>query len=61
MCMDSGPFLLVRGEQEESLADVNSILAGANGLKLIDVYGKTRDISGKIVELDLLNRRVTIG
>lgn len=60
MCIDHGPFLLVQGDQEESLAEINSILVVADGLKLIDVYGKTRIISGKISEIDLLERRVVI-
>ena len=61
MCMDQGPFLLVHGDQEESLAEVNSLLATSGGLKLIDVFGKTRELSGRIVEVDLLNRRIVLG
>lgn len=61
MCMDSGPFLLVCGEKEESLAEVNSILTVDNGLKLVDVFGKSREIPGKIIEVDLLNSRIIIG
>ena len=60
MCIDNGPFLLVQGDQEESLAEINSILVLADGLKLIDVYGKTRSITGKISEIDLLERRIVI-
>ena len=60
MCIDHGPFLLVQGDQEESLAEINSILVLADGLKLVDVYGKTRIITGKINEIDLLERRVVI-
>ncbi len=60
MCIDHGPFLLVQGDQEESLAEINSILVLADGLKLVDVYGKTRIIKGKISEIDLLERRVVI-
>jgi predicted RNA-binding protein len=60
MCIDHGPFLLVQGDQEESLAEINSILVLADGLKLIDVYGKTRTLTGKINEIDLLERRVVI-
>ena len=60
MCIDHGPFLLVQGDQEESLAEINSILVLADGLKLIDVYGKTRTLTGKINEIDLLARRVVI-
>lgn len=60
MCIDNGPFLLVQGDQEESLAEINSILVLAAGLKLVDVYGKTRTITGKISEIDLLERRIVI-
>lgn len=60
MCIDNGPFLLVQGDQEESLAEINSILVLADGLKLVDVYGKTRTLTGKINEIDLLERRVVI-
>lgn len=60
MCIDNGPFLLVQGDQEESLAEINSILVLADGLKLVDVYGKTRSITGKISEIDLLERRIVI-
>ena len=60
MCIDNGPFLLVQGDQEESLAEINSILVLADGLKLVDVYGKTRTLTGKINEIDLLARRVVI-
>lgn len=60
MCIDHGPFLLVQGDQEESLAEINSILVVTDGLKLIDVYGRTRTITGKISEIDLLERRVVI-
>lgn len=60
MCMDHGPFLLIQGDKEESLADVNAIVTTATGLKLIDVFGKTREIEGRIVEVDLLNQRIVI-
>ena len=60
MCIDHGPFLLVQGDQEESLAEINSILVLADGLKLVDVYGKTRTITGKISEIDLLERRIVV-
>lgn len=61
MCIDHGPFLLVQGEQEESLAEINSILVLADGLKLIDVYGKSRTVAGTLSEIDLLNRRIVLG
>ncbi|MBE0503594.1 MAG: CooT family nickel-binding protein [Desulfuromonadales bacterium] len=61
MCIDHGPFLLVQGEEEESLAEINAILVLADGLKLIDVYGKSRTVVGMISEIDLLNRRIVLG
>lgn len=61
MCIDHGPFLLVQGEREESLAEINSILVVGNSLQLIDVFGKSRSIDGPISEIDLLNRRIVVG
>jgi predicted RNA-binding protein len=61
MCIDHGPFLLVQGDQEESLAEINSILVLADGLKLVDVYGRSRTVKGVISEIDLLEHRVVIG
>lgn len=60
MCIDHGPFLLVQGDKEESLAEINAILVVAGGLKLVDVYGKSRTVTGTISEIDLLERRVVI-
>ena len=61
MCIDDGPFLLVQGDQEESLAEINSILVLADGLRLVDVYGRSRTVKGVISEIDLLGHRVLIG
>lgn len=60
MCSDHGPILLVRGDQEESLAEISTIQVVAEGLKLVDVYGKSHTILGRISEIDLLGRRVVI-
>jgi predicted RNA-binding protein len=60
MCVDHGPFLLVQGEQEESLAEISSILVLADGLKLVDVYGRSRILRGTIREINLLEHRVII-
>ena len=60
MCSDHGPFLLVQGEQEESLAEISSILVLADGLKLVDVYGRSRTVRGTIREIDLFEHRVII-
>jgi predicted RNA-binding protein len=60
MCVDHGPFLLVQGEQEESLAEISSILVLADGVKLVDVYGRSRILRGTIREINLLEHRVII-
>lgn len=60
MCLDHGSFLLVRGEDETSLEHVATLLPGGEGLRLVDVYGKTSAIEGRIEEIDLLNRRIVI-
>lgn len=60
MCMDHGPFLLIQGGEEISLEHVGSILVGPTGLKLVDVFGKTREVSGAISEIDLLNQRIVL-
>ena len=60
MCMDHGPFLLIQGDEEISLEHVGSILLGAGGLKLVDVFGKTREVTGTISEIDLLNQRIVL-
>ena len=61
MCLDNGTFLLVNGTEEISLEHVASILPAAGGLKLLDVFGKSREIKGSIEEIDLLNKRIVIG
>lgn len=60
MCMDNGTFLLVRGDEEENLDHVASILTGTDKLKLVDVFGKAREVSGRISEIDLLNKRIVL-
>ncbi len=60
MCLDYGPFKLVSDEEEISLENVASLLVQSNGLKLIDNFGKTQTISGKIGEIDLLNQRIVL-
>lgn len=60
MCMDNGPFLLIQGEEETSLEHVASILVREGGLRLIDLVGKTTDITGTIVEVDLMNGRIVL-
>ena len=60
MCLDDGPYLLIRGEEETPLNDVASVLALPGKLRLIDVFGKHEDIDGSIQEIDLLNRRIVL-
>ncbi|NJC88777.1 MAG: CooT family nickel-binding protein [Desulfuromonas sp.] len=60
MCMNDGHFLLVQGETETHLDDVAAILTAAGKLRLVDVFGKQREIAGSIQEIDLLNKRIII-
>lgn len=60
MCLDNGTFLLVYSDGELSLEHVASVLPVAGGLKLVDVFGKSREIAGVIEEIDLLNKRIVV-
>lgn len=60
MCMDQGAFLLIDGEEETALEHVASILSTEQGLRLVDVFGKTREVKGTIGEIDLLNKRIVL-
>ena len=60
MCLDYGPYKLVSGDNETSLEEVSTILVQADGLKLIDNFGKSTLVSGKICEIDLLNQRIVL-
>lgn len=60
MCMDHGSFLLIDGDREVSLENISSVMVVGNELKMIDIYGKTSDRDGRIVEIDLLNRRIVL-
>jgi len=60
MCLDQGPFLLVRGDTETSLENISSLMLLDGGVKLIDVFGKAEEVSGCIDEIDLLNRRIVL-
>lgn len=61
MCFNDGSFLLVQGDKESSLDHVATIIPGENSLKMIDVYGKTNEVTGKIEEIDFLNNRIVLG
>ncbi|TLM65648.1 MAG: CooT family nickel-binding protein [Deltaproteobacteria bacterium] len=61
MCMNDGHFLLVQGDTETHLDDIAAILPAAGRLRLVDVLGKQREVTGSIVEIDLLNKRIVIG
>lgn len=60
MCLNDGHFLLVQNDTETHLDDVASILPVAGKLRLVDVFGKQREIEGGIQEIDLLNKRIVI-
>ncbi|AMV73169.1 hypothetical protein JCM30471_15780 [Desulfuromonas carbonis] len=60
MCLDHGSFLLVQGDKETPLEHVATLLPGTGNLRLVDVYGKMREIAGTIEEIDLLNRRIVL-
>ena len=61
MCMNDGHFLLVQGETETPLDETAAILTAGAGLRLVDIFGKQREIAGAIQEIDLLNKRIVIG
>lgn len=60
MCLDYGPFKLVKEEEESDLENITTILIQADGLKLIDSFGKTSQLQGQISEIDLLNQRIVL-
>ena len=60
MCLDYGPFKLISADQETELDDIATILVQDGGLKLIDSFGKTRQLTGAISEIDLLNQRIVL-
>ncbi len=60
MCLDYGPFKLVAGSEETSLENVASLMIRQDGLQLIDNFGKTELVSGRISEIDLLNQRIVL-
>ena len=61
MCLNDGHFLLVQGDQETALEDVASLLVVNDKVRLVDVFGKHRDIDASIQEIDLLNNRIVLG
>ena len=60
MCLNDGNFLLIQDEQETALEDVASLLVMNGKLRLVDVFGKSRDIDASIQEIDLLNSRIVL-
>ena len=60
MCLNDGHFLLVQDDQETTLQDVASLLVVNDKVRLIDVFGKHRDIDATIQEIDLLNNRIVL-
>jgi len=60
MCLDYGPFKLIENEQETDLDNIATILVQNDGLKLIDSFGKTSQLAGRVSEIDLLNQRIIL-
>ena len=60
MCLNDGHFLLVHNDQETVLEDVASLLEMNGKVRLVDVFGKHRDIDAAIQEIDLLNSRIAL-
>ena len=60
MCFNDGSFLLIQGESETSLENIATVIPGDNILKMIDVYGKVNEVSGRIEEIDFLNNRIVL-
>jgi len=60
MCLNDGHFLLVQDERETALQDIASLLVMHGKLRLVDVFGKHRDIDAAIQEIDLLNNRIVL-
>jgi predicted RNA-binding protein len=58
--MNDGHFLLVQGETETHLDEIAAILTAAGTLRLVDIFGKQREITGAIQEIDLLNKRIVV-
>ena len=61
MCLNDGHFLLIQDDQETVLEDVASLLVMNDKIRLVDVFGKHRDIDATIQEIDLLNNRIVLG
>ncbi|PLX77747.1 MAG: hypothetical protein C0615_04845 [Desulfuromonas sp.] len=60
MCFNQGHFLLVQGDKETSLENVATVIPGKEGLKMIDIYGKSNEFAGTIEEIDFLNNRIVV-
>ncbi len=60
MCLDNGPLVLVRGEDQRQLDNVASLLPKDGRIVLLDVFGKKEEIEGSIEEIDLLNNRIVL-
>ncbi len=60
MCLDYGPFKLIKNDQETNLDDIATILIQEDGLKLIDSFGKTSQMAGQVAEIDLMNQRIVL-
>jgi predicted RNA-binding protein len=61
MCLNDGHFLLIHNDTETPLDDIAAILPGAGKVRLVDLFGKQREVAGCIQEIDLLNKRIVVG
>ena len=50
----------MKNNNETALEDVASLMVLTGKLRVIDVFGKQRDINGSIQEIDLMNRRIVL-
>ncbi len=59
MCQ-AAAYLLSEGEEVLLLDDVVSIVPGADGIRMVNLFGEERTVHGSIKQIDLLAHRVVI-
>ncbi len=53
-------YLLSEGKEVLLLEDVVSIVPGADGIRMVNLFGEERTVHGRIKQIDLLAHRVII-
>lgn len=53
-------YLLSEGKEVLLLEDVVSIVPGADGIRMVNLFGEERTVQGSIKQIDLLSHRVII-